>query len=1053
MTGSGRVVLLDFGLVQDLAAPSSNAPEEGEIAGTVAYMAPEQAAGKALSPAGDWYAVGVMLFQALTGRLPFESQGLRLLADKQRFDSPAISSLAPTAPPDLAELCQKLLHRTPGARPSGVQVRDLLRGLAPEPVSRQPERETNDPAVFVGRHAQLAELRGAAELGRSKTVVVYVHGRSGVGKSWLMQHFLDDLAAHDKNVVLLAGRCYERESVPYKALDGLMDALSRYLCRRPTEETSLLLSPDVPLLARLFPVLRRVSAIASTGIGPDVADPHELRRRAFVGLRNLLARLGNSRRLILYIDDLQWGDLDSAALLTELLAPPAAPRLSLFCSYRREYQASSACLRALLESSNANQMACARRDLPIEPLDLTEAEQLTRALLKGSDSPALRSEVQSIARESEGGPYFIRELVHYLRQGRRQAGSRESKITLDQVLWERVCALPGPAQRLLEIVAVAGKPMRQRTRSVPEPPSWGRRHRCFASPACRPSDSQHGAPGALDEVEIYHDRIREVVNHHLTARALAECHGLLAKVQEEAGHADSETLAIHFLGSGDREKAAHYYRLAAARAAGALAFERAVRLYRQALSTWPLQGAAARDVYAGLAKSLADAGRAPEAGDAYCAAAQEADGDRALELRVEAARHYLMSGHVERGLEELRPALQAVGLRYPRLKIQSLFSLVWRSVWLRRHSLRFQARADISPSELLRLDVCIMAAGSLGYYTISRSLDFSLRAAQMALATGEPGRVVEALAVLAMVESAGGGASRHRTHRLIEAAQAACNIKPTPYLHGVMDCIRGHSAYLCGEYRDGLHYSTRAGRRVFGNAAQAGCTTWHFSRARISSSRTFSWETWPNWPAWRRRWSLTPRSVAMSVSWPCIARLFCRFSIWRATIRNGPKQWSNRLWSTGAAANRLSFKRWRFWAASTQPFMPGASSEAWKSVGDRLAELGSNRPTCLPKVRESNCTSCAGEPRWRGMRWLPASLSGGQRSALPESSNGNGCRAVCRKPACFGLAWRVSKAGPPKPSSAWSAPAPSSIAKPCAYMPSRRVGSWAGFSRTIEATP
>ena len=802
VTRTGRVVLLDFGLVQDLAA----ANEEGEIAGTLAYMAPEQAAGKALSPAGDWYAVGVILFQALTGRLPYESLGRRLLTEKQTFDAPSVSAIAPTAPPDLVRLCQQLLQRSPELRPTGTKVRACLGGGNPGYEAQADEVAT--PEVFVGRTEQLARLRAAVELSRSQTVVMFVHGRSGVGKSWLLQHFLDDWLGHDEQAVLLTGRCYERESVPYKALDGLVDSLSRYLRSQPADEARPLLSADVPYLARLFPVLRRVPAIAATASVADIVDQRELRRRAFAALRELLARLGWRRRLVLCIDDLQWGDLDSADLLTELVAAPDAPRLCLFCSYRREYVASSDCLRRLLEDGALNRSGQVRQELPIEPLKPAEARQLALVLLGGTYAGATEEDAESIARESEGGPYFIHELVDSFRQGKRQAFAGRARVTLDQVLGERANDLPAPAKHLLEIVAVAGRPIRQREAFLAaqlggaELTSLKRLH------------VEHlirgAGAGAHDEIEVYHDRIREVIQQRLTEPARQQWHSRLAQVLEEAGDADPETLAIHFQGSGDREKAGLYYRQAAAQAAGALAFDRAARLYRLAIEMQPLSGEAARDLHAALAQSLANAGRGPEAGEAYCAAALAGDGQQAIKLRVEAARHFLLSGHVERGLAELRAVLRAVGLKFPRTKAQAVLNLLTRSLWLRWRTLSFRPREAIPADELLRLDVCIMAGGSLGYYDLLRSLHFSLRAAHLALATGEPGRVVEALAVLAMAEAGGGGRSRRRTDRLIEAAQAACNQKPTPYLEGVMDCVRGEADYLCGDYPNGLQYSARA---------------------------------------------------------------------------------------------------------------------------------------------------------------------------------------------------------------------------------------------------
>src|SRR5205807_5940444 len=81
VTSDGRVVLLDFGLVAELERRQGG---DGMIVGTVAYMAPEQCAGDVkLGAAADWYGLGVILFQALTGRLPFEGVPTRVLFEKQ----------------------------------------------------------------------------------------------------------------------------------------------------------------------------------------------------------------------------------------------------------------------------------------------------------------------------------------------------------------------------------------------------------------------------------------------------------------------------------------------------------------------------------------------------------------------------------------------------------------------------------------------------------------------------------------------------------------------------------------------------------------------------------------------------------------------------------------------------------------------------------------------------------------------------------------------------------------------------------------------------------
>src|SRR6202011_2308730 len=118
--------------------------------------------------------------------------------------------------------------------------------------------------ALVGRQGHLAALAEAFdEARRGQTVVAAVHGQSGAGKSALLRCFLDGLADRGEAVVL-AGRCYEQESVPYKALDSLIDALSRYLAVLPPEDATALMPHDMMALARLFPVLRQVESVTTT---------------------------------------------------------------------------------------------------------------------------------------------------------------------------------------------------------------------------------------------------------------------------------------------------------------------------------------------------------------------------------------------------------------------------------------------------------------------------------------------------------------------------------------------------------------------------------------------------------------------------------------------------------------------------------------------------------------------------------------------------------------------------------------------------------------------
>ena len=121
MTTEGRLVLLDFGLIVPI---DRKAGSKKFIQGTPLYMSPEQARAQPLTPASDWYAVGVMLFELLTGRLPFRGRSTNVLKKKRIKDPPDPAQMQPGNPQALNDLCLALLDRDPLDRPSAS---DILR--------------------------------------------------------------------------------------------------------------------------------------------------------------------------------------------------------------------------------------------------------------------------------------------------------------------------------------------------------------------------------------------------------------------------------------------------------------------------------------------------------------------------------------------------------------------------------------------------------------------------------------------------------------------------------------------------------------------------------------------------------------------------------------------------------------------------------------------------------------------------------------------------------------------------------------------------------------
>jgi hypothetical protein len=765
-------------------------------------MAPEQAACQPVSPASDWYAFGSMLYEALTDQPPFHGAPFEVLRKKQDLDPPGPASLVQGIPDDLCALCGDLLRRDPRQRPTGDEV---LRRLSAEPAASTPAPATGIPATtevpLIGRAGHLQALEAALDACRQgRAVRLYVHGSSGVGKTALVQCFLDALKESGEAVVL-AGRCYEQESVPYKGLDSLVDSLSRYLEALPLLEAQALLPRDIGALARVFPVLRRLEAVVSApGRGGAVSDPQEIRRRGLTALRELLGRLAERRPLVLFIDDLQWGDLDSAALLLDLLQPPDAPPLLFLGCYRSEDAAGNPCLHALLEAREPGE-SVEWGELAVEPLTPPQRRELALALLACRD-PVAQARADTIARESGGNPFFIYELVQYLEAGVAQAGGgSEGDVTLHDVLWSRVLRLPEGARRLLEVVAVAGRPLRQEDacRAAGVAAQQGVALACLRAGRLLRGV---GRPESL-EIETYHDRIRETLVTRLASSGLREHHRRLALVLEASRRSDPEILASHFQEAGEPGRAGTYYALAAAQAAEALAFDRAAKLYRLALELQLSQGVEGCQLRARLADALANAGRGAESAREYLRAADTAGETVARELQRRAALQLLSSGHVDDGLATLRTVLGAVGMKMPRTARRALWLLAWQWLRLRWRGLGFRRRdvRQVDATQLRRLEICRSAAVGLSMVDPLQGAYFQARYLLLALRTGEPQHLVQALAMEGAHASIGGCFSRRRTRELLRAAETLAQQLAQPYPAALVALSKGIADALEGRWQ------------------------------------------------------------------------------------------------------------------------------------------------------------------------------------------------------------------------------------------------------------
>jgi len=798
-----RVVVLDFGIATELAtATDVKRSDAASIVGTLAYMAPEQGGGRALGPACDLYGIGVILYEALVGKLPFvDDEPLQILLKKAHLDPTPPSARVRGVPSDLDALCRGLMDRDPERRPTAPEILDRLGGVrsARRLVSIAP---LANRSRFVGREDELRALRDAFDATRSgQTVTVTVGGGSGMGKSALVKRFLDALQASGE-VEILSGRAYERESVPYKAVDSLVDSLTRVLVRiEETETKPVATLQHASALARLFPVVKRVPSLSALRDVSD-EDAHGVRREAFGALRELVSALATRRPLVLYIDDVQWGDVDSVALLHGVMRPPHAPSVLLLMTYREEEAGTSSFLREMKERWAPTADV---RDVRVGPLDLEDAQRLALARIGASDELATKM-AYAVAREAKGSPFLVKELIRGNQM--RTNDATLLRFNFAEIVGDRLERLPKGARRLAEVVAIAGRP-------IPLP---------VLAAACGEGDASDDNVELLrgeglvrvrfregsDVIEPSHDRIRETIVEQVPASHQRAHHGDLARALEAASSVDLEALAVHLIGSGAHERGAVIAERAAEQAAIKLAFDQAARLYRVALETYPHAPDEARAIQVQLARALERSGHGAAAARAYLDAAAGASPLERVDLERQAAEQLLYSGHTDEGTEVLHGVLAAVGMQAPRTALGAILSLLLNRFLLRLRGLKFQERSpdQVSPEDRVRVNALRTVAVGFSFVDVILGACMQAFFFRKVLDVGNRLQVAAAAAIQFAQQASQGGAigkAERGAYAIAERLAASVGDKD---VESVFEVCRGIALFHRGRFseaRDALY--------------------------------------------------------------------------------------------------------------------------------------------------------------------------------------------------------------------------------------------------------
>ncbi|RLS36622.1 MAG: hypothetical protein DWH82_12985 [Planctomycetota bacterium] len=789
VTQADCVKLIDFGLIVEI---DDTADRQSGIVGTMDYMAPELFEETPVTPKSDWYSFGVLLYEALCGCPPFP----RPLAAALRAKKAGLMSLpaekVPGIPVDLAELCVALLHPDPTSRPGGTEVLTRLGG------GDEPARRAQPPhAPLVGRTRELQFLKdAAADVHRlDKPILVVLSGRTGIGKTTLVNEFLrtagNPAAMEADQGVILRGKCYEHCSVPYNALDSVVDSLLGHLRSLKPQALATVLPARMTDLTRLFPVLGKLELTSKATPRLCDGDPHEARRCGSRALRELFQRLACHGPLVVFADDIHWGDGESAMLLEELVRPPDPPAVLFLFAHRQDKPDDGPFLKALAA------LPIERRDLALAPLDENEIRQLVQTLLcppNGEPDPL----AEVIVHESFGNPLLAHELLDH------RARDSESTIppTIESLVRGRLSRLEPQDRWLVEAIAFSPGPVDIRTACLAaEIPAEARREsldRLTSSHLIRTLARE----GMQSAAEPFHDRVRSIVIATTPPEKGRRLHSRLAEALIAAGSDKFEVLAHHHEHGGATSEAIDFYFRAGVRSADALAFDRASEQHRCALTLCAPTDPRRKDLTLARADSLANCARAVEASQLYLEAATLVTGPEALFCRQRAAEQLIRWGRMEEGFDILREVLATAGISLPKAGKSLNRSMRWLRfrLWLRGTRFRAQSAGKISANTHLRSEICRWAASLVRMFDLPLATWFHTLGLIESWSAGDPFGAAFALGREMYTSGGLGGPPAKRIGdiyvRAVEIAGMIENPADRTFTEAMLRMYRGISLYL-----------------------------------------------------------------------------------------------------------------------------------------------------------------------------------------------------------------------------------------------------------------
>ena len=579
-----RIKLMDMGL----ATPEEeiDLKEERGISGTIHYMSPEQVRGTGVDQRSDLYSFGVILYEIMTERLPFEGESPASVALKHIREIPVPPrEHRPDIPQSLQQIVLTLLEKDPVNRYQSAE--DLLLALTAigEPARTPTESSVRDRSpvllrsTFVGREEEIAVLNRLlpdANEGRGRLVVI--SGEVGIGKT----RFLDEIRAQARisGLLILNG---EGGGTGQPPLQPIVEAVRRWL----NNTTMGSISREVrSQLAPLFPELAPKGEANGTNGSGDFSG--EGGQKLLGALVRLFSELARRRSIAFFLDDLQEADELTVAFLRHLTEHLREMPMLAFTTFRTGEPDDVWTLLRLGEEDRREVV-----DLALPELTYTEVVRLVASMLGDAEIPEAVG--RRVFERAEANPLFVTELIRSLveggdifkEKGKWQIRDEEMKGVLErvqEVIRNRISSLGPETAKILDWAAVIGRQFDFDT--LMEVSKTEELPLLDALEGFRRAQVIHEEISKA-RYRFIHVMQQEVIYQGIPGERRRQLHREVGENLERHCNGQTEpiveTLAHHFCEGRDHKKAISYLKQAGDRAAELYAIGNAIASYEKAL--------------------------------------------------------------------------------------------------------------------------------------------------------------------------------------------------------------------------------------------------------------------------------------------------------------------------------------------------------------------------------------------------------------------------------------------------------------------------------------